>query len=155
VLRLLVEPTNEETAMLGMKTYPQDYVDACRRRVAAQVAAYRELSSVAGPEAGSALAAFEPELFNNLVLVLDSCFVHRLRTVEGKDGNPLNEVRVVVGSLLLHGGVMTMDKAIKLRPETSVLGLAEGDTIALTEGDFGKLAEAYFAEIERRFVAPA
>ena len=30
--------------------------------------------------------------FNNMTLVLDRYFVHRLRTVTGKDGNPLNQL---------------------------------------------------------------
>lgn len=138
--------------MLGIKTYPRDYVDACRQRVEAQLAAYRDLRSAAGPEADEALVAFDSQFFNNMVLVLDNSFVHRLRVVEGKDGNALNEVRVIGGSLLVHDGVMTMEKSIKLKPETSVLGLAEGDTVALTEADFEKLAAAFFAEVEQRFV---
>jgi hypothetical protein len=40
------------------------------------------------------LEAFETLLFNNMILVLDRNFVHRLRMVIGKDGNPLNEVEL-------------------------------------------------------------
>lgn len=35
-----------------------------------------------------ALEAFEALFFNNMTLVLDRYFVHRLRMVTGKDGNP-------------------------------------------------------------------
>jgi hypothetical protein len=42
----------------------------------------------------SALEAFEVLFFNNMALVLDRYFVHRLRMVTGKDGNPLNEVEM-------------------------------------------------------------
>ena len=101
--------------------------------------------------AKTALEAFEPLFFNNLVLVLDESFVHRLRGVEGKDGNAMNEVRLLVTSLLSNDGCLVADKQIKLKPETSVLGLAVGDPIAIREADFVKLADAYFAAIEASF----
>ena len=135
--------------MLGRKSYDQDYIDQCRARIAAQVSAYDDVKAAVKDDA--ALAAFEPLFFNGLVQVLDHCFVHRLRTVEGKDGNPLNEVRVVCDSLLLNGGVLAADKQIKLKPETSVLGYEVGDEIALDEERFTRLAEGFFAEIEARF----
>ena len=54
-------------------------------------------------------------------------------------------------SIMLHDGVLTVEKSINLKPETSVLGLAPGDRIALDETRFGKLAAAYFDEVEARF----
>ena len=52
------------------------------------------------PRAGrAAVDAFVPRFFNGLVLQLDYSFVHRTRNLEGKDGNPLNEVRVLCSSL--------------------------------------------------------
>jgi hypothetical protein len=136
--------------MLGVKNYPKDYVARCRRLVDDQLAAYEKLARAAGT--AKALDAFAPGYFNGMVIVLEGCFTHRLRGVEGKDGNPLNEVRVLASSILEHGGVLTVEKSIKLKPETSVLGLAPGDEIALTEGDFAQLARAYFDEIEQKFV---
>lgn len=91
--------------------------------------------------------------FNNLVIALDSSFVHRSRTLEGKDGNPLNEVRLLVNVLVASDGVFTAEKAIKFKPEQSILGLAYGDEIAIREGDFERLAAAFFAEIEAKFAA--
>ena len=112
--------------MLGIKDYPRSHVDACRRSLDAQLAAYRDLVAAAGIGTGAAgeaaIAGFAPAFFANLVLALDTWFVHRLRGVEGKDGNPLNEVRVLVGSLVQHDGVLTAEKSIGLKPETSVLG---------------------------------
>ena len=144
--------------MLGIKNYPQSHVDACRRSLDAQLAAYRDLVAAAGIGTGAAgeaaIAGFAPAFFANLVLALDTWFVHRLRGVEGKDGNPINEVRVLVGSLVQSDGVLTADKTIVLKPETSVLGLKYGDRIALTEADFVALSAAFLAEIEARFVAP-
>jgi hypothetical protein len=98
-----------------------------------------------------ALASFAPQFFNHLVLALDEYFVHRLRNVEGKDGNPLNEVRVLASSVMLNDGILTVEKSIKVQPETSVLGLAPGDRIELDEKSFTKLAAAYFDEMEAKF----
>jgi hypothetical protein len=93
--------------------------------------------------------------FNDLVFVLDGFFMHRTRAVEGKNGNPLNEVRVLCMSMLENGGRLGVDKTIKLKPESSVLGLSEGDEIRLTAEQFGTLADAYFAELDSRFGAQA
>jgi len=139
-------------AMLAMTTYTQDYVDDRRRSLDAQLAAYDDLAAASTGKAAEALAAFAPHFFNDLVLVLDASFVHRLRGREGKDGNPLNEVRVLSSSLLAGGGVLTAEKSIRLKPETSVLGLVDGADIVLTREDFGRLADAFFAEIEAKFV---
>ena len=139
--------------MLGMRKYTQDYVDATRRRVDAQLRAYQALAAATerGP-AAEGLAAFAPVFFNNMVLALDVAFIHRLRVVEGKDGNPLNEVRALASSLLDNHGVLAIEKSTKLKPETSVLGLQAGDRIALDETAFVKLADAFLADIEKKFV---
>ena len=89
-------------------------------------------------------------------------FVHRLTGIEGEDGNPLNEVRVLCNSILLNQGRLQVDKlpgwpnsasaSIKLPPEESVLKLKVGDEINLTEADFVRLSEAFFAEMERKFL---
>lgn len=71
--------------------------------------------------------------------------------MEGKDGNPLNEVRVLGNSIMHDDGVLTVDKTIKLKAATSELGLEYGDPIRLTADDFARLAAAFFTELERRF----
>lgn len=51
--------------MLGMKTYTQDYIDACRARVDADLRAYRK-------QVGKAPSKeFEVRFFNDQVLLLD------------------------------------------------------------------------------------
>jgi hypothetical protein len=135
--------------MLGVSSYSQAYVDACRASVALQLKTYRALAKTGKP---AAVAAFEPVFFGNLVLALDASFVHRLRGKEGKDGNPLNEVRMLCTSVLEHDGVLTADSTIKYKPGQSVLGYDIGDTIALREADFVKLSKAFLAEIEAKFV---
>ena len=138
--------------MLCVNTYRQDYLDQCRGRVASYVDAYRAMA--AGATDAAATAAFEPVFFNNLVLALDTYFTHRSRTIEGKDGNAVNEVRVLCSSLTQHDGVLVADKAIRLRPDTSVLSYAPGDEIALTADGLVRLADAYFGEMEARFGEP-
>lgn len=77
--------------------------------------------------------------------------VHRLPRAdyEGKDGNPLNEVRIVCDSLMNNKGILRGDKQIKLTPEKSVLKLNIGDRIRLTEAEFGRLSAAFFGELRR------
>ena len=72
--------------MLGEGNYSQEYVDDCRKKVAAQVAAYRKLAKAAGPS--KALDDFESVFFNNMVLVLDTHFTHRLRARRARTATP-------------------------------------------------------------------
>ena len=85
-----------------------------------------------------------------MILVLDNLFVHRARGME-KDGNPLNEVRVLCNSLLTNKCVLLTDKTIKLDSAKSILGYGVGDDIALRETDFLRLSKAFFAEVGATF----
>jgi len=88
-------------------------------------------------------------------------FVHRLSGIEGRDGNPLNEVRILCNSILLNKGKLQVDKlpgwpnsavsGLKLPPEKSVMRLQVGDEIRLTEADFVRLSKAFFAEMEKKY----
>lgn len=144
--------------MLCINTYTQDYINDCRARVEAQLAAYRHLIATARAQSTNdqplnvAVNSFEPVFFNNMVLLLDSLFTHRSRTLEKKDGNPLNEVRLICESLLDNGGKLSADKSIKLDATKSVLKYRTGDTINLTEAAFVRLFHAYFAEIESKYL---
>jgi hypothetical protein len=143
--------------MLGMTNYSKDYIDQCRARVDADLKAY---AKQAGKNPSK---EFENRFFNNQVLLLDHMFVHRLMAIEGKDGNPLNEVRVLCNSLLFNRGKLQVEKlpdwpnsagsSLKLPPEKSVLKLKAGETIALTHAGFVRLAEAFFEEIEKKYLA--
>ena len=135
--------------MLAVTRYPKDYVTACRKRMDEQLAAYDALAK-SGARTDS--ARFEPLFCANLILALDACFVHRTRGLEGKDGNALNEVRLLCTSILQNGGLLAADKTIKYDPTKSVLKLAIGDRIAPSASDFRRLATAFFDEIGRRFV---
>jgi hypothetical protein len=134
--------------MLAQNTYSPEYVDDCRAMVERELAAYRK---VADAKSKATRNGFEPAFCNSMVLALDRCFVHRTRAQEGKDGNAMNEVRLLCSSILEHGGVFTGEKVIKWRPEASVLGLAEGDEIEIDADGIGRLASAFFAGIEEKF----
>jgi len=87
-----------------------------------------------------------------MVLVLDSYFTHRSRTIEGKDGNPLNEVRVLCNSLLHNNSIMSMDKSVKIIPGKTVLKYKTGENIQLHEEDFSRLFKAFFVELESKYL---
>lgn len=135
--------------MLGVSQYPQSRIDDCRKMMREQLTAYRAFAKTAASEA--ARTRLETQLMNHLILALDRYFVHRLRGKELKDGNPLNEVRMICTSLLEHGGVFTADPTIKYKVDKSVLKLKIGDRIALTDRQFEELAEAFLADLEAKF----
>jgi hypothetical protein len=143
--------------MLGRKDYTQEELDHARTAVKQQLAAYRKLvKSIDGgaedPAVASALEAFEPLLCNTMTLMLDRYFVHRLRSVTGKDGNPLNEVELLSDSLMNNGGKLRGINAIKYDPGESVLKLDVGDRIRLDVAQFERLAKAFFADLETKYV---
>lgn len=139
--------------MLGRKTYAKNEIARAKSTIAAQLKAYKALVKVVGASpADKALATFEPLFFANLLLALDRPFVHRIRAVTGKDGNPLNEVELLCECLMDHDGVLTKSTVIKLVPDQSVVGLEYGKAIRLTQAQFEKLSTAFFAELEARFL---
>ena len=135
--------------MLGMRNYTKKYIAACRSKIDLDLSTYRMLAASASAET---IEAFEVTFFNNMVILLDHLFVHRLRTVEGKDGNPLNEVRLLSDSMMNNNNKMGGDKTIKYEPASSVLKYQVGDEIKLNESDFLLLYKAFFAEIESKFL---
>jgi hypothetical protein len=146
--------------MLGRKNYTQDELDHAKTAINKQVAAYRKLvnaidGATSDPKVTAALEAFEPLFSNNLTLVLDRYFVHRIRMVTGKDGNPLNEVELMADSLMNNDGVLRSKNMIKLVPDQSVTKIEIGEPIRLSAARFQRLSKAFFAEIERKFVAGA
>lgn len=132
--------------MLAVKSYPKSYIDACEARMKKLLAAYGELGRGRGTT-----DTFEEHLFTHLVLAMDHLFVHRTRAIEGKDGNPLNEVRMLCASILQNEGVLMADKTIRHRAAASVLKLRPGDRITLDDQVFAKLFQAYFEDLRARF----
>ncbi|MBI3243400.1 MAG: hypothetical protein HYZ49_14015 [Chloroflexi bacterium] len=140
--------------MLGVRNYTKEYIDGCRSRVDLDLSTYKKLVAAARnqPESVKAIEAFEATFFNNMVLLLDHFFVHRLRVVEGKDGNPLNEVRLLCDSMMNNKNIMRADKTIKFDPAKSVLKYKVGDEIKLNQADFLLIYKAFFAELESKFL---
>ena len=134
--------------MLGMKNYTKN-IDECRSKVDVELSAYDKLDAAAKshPASVQAFETFEATFFNNMVLMLDYFFVHRLSDIDGKDGNPLNEVKILCNSMLNNNNIMTADNvgkiaafaglnAVKLEPTKSVLKYRAGDEFTLNEADF-------------------
>jgi hypothetical protein len=143
-------------SMLGRNSYTKEELDHARKGVDQQLAAYKKLvkaidNATSDPKVTSAREAFEPLFFNNMTVVLDRYFVHRVRNVTGKDGNPLNEVELMADSIMNNDSVLSASKVIKLVPDESVVKVKIGDRIKLTGAQFERLAKAFFAEIEARF----
>jgi hypothetical protein len=115
-------------AMLGRKTFTRKEVDHSKAAVGQQLAAYKKLrkvvaSATSDNSVNAAFEDFEALFFNNMALALDRYFVHRLRIVTGKDGNPLNEVEMVADSLMNHDGVLRDSNVIKFIPDESIVTL--------------------------------
>lgn len=87
-----------------------------------------------------------------MILTLDSHFIHRARALEKKDGNPLNEVRMLTSLIMNNNSVMCADKTIKYDPAKSVLKRRVGDRITLNEAEFTRLGSAFLAEIEAKYL---
>ena len=132
--------------MLSRNSYPQAYVDASRAAVRTHLDAWEALGLT--PEAR---AGFEAGYVRQLLLALDGYFIHRGRGQEGKDGNPLNEVRMLCTGIMENKGRMSVDKTIRYKPELSVLKFQLGDEIRLNADDFARLSAAFFDEIEKKF----
>lgn len=146
--------------MLGRKDYTREELDHASNAIGQQLDAYKQLADAVaaspdGEKLAAALDAFEPLFFNNMTLALDRYFVHRLRVVTGKDGNPLNEVELLTDSLMNNKGVLRGNNVIKYLPNRSVTKLSVGDPIQLTTAKFERLSKAFLADLERKFVQPA
>ena len=139
--------------MLSVTSYSEVYVQLTAAKVEAQLAAFTDLvaATKGNAKAEAALVAFAPDYFNTMLLALDHHFMHRMRGAEGKDGNPLNEVRMLVDSIMENDGVLKANSTIKYNAEKAVAGIGPGQTIALDAETFGRLAKAYIEELGKRF----
>lgn len=139
--------------MLGRKTFTQSEVDQAKTMIAALVAG-RTTIAEAGVDP-AALAIVDPEFFTALTLVLDRPFVHRVRSVLGKGPGALNELELIVASLIEHDGVFTVGTVLAYSADASYTGLVPGEPVRLGAEQFERLAVGVFAELEELFVDPA
>ena len=145
--------------VLGMKTYDARYVASCRETIDRNVRLYDTHAGLS-PD-----TQFDAAFFNTQLMLLDYMFVHRLSGIEGKDGNPLNEVRILCNSLLLNGGKLQIDRlpgwpnsavsGLKLPVDGSILNLPAGANVQLTRQAFERLSKAFFREIQKRYSSDA
>lgn len=141
--------------MLGRKDYTAQELRNARSAINAEVTSYRALldeSRKRGVDV-ALLSNFEAALWNNLALTLDRFFVHRLRSVTGKDTSALNELEIICESIMNNAGVLRNGNVIKYNPQKSIVKMNLGDKIELTMVKFEALANASFREIEAKFVA--
>jgi hypothetical protein len=145
--------------MLSINKYPKKYIDNCRKKIEKQLSSYENLLNSVRKQSGkdeirdnSALEIFENNFFNNMILVLDILFIHRSRTLELKNGNPANEVRMLSNSIMTNGGKLLSDKTIQYRADISILKFKIGDKIRIKYKDFVVLSKAYFDDIESKFL---
>ena len=109
--------------MLGRKNYAAEEIDQAKGALDRQVAAYDQLmDAIAGvaeePKVKAAVESFESQVFNNLTLVIDRSFVHRIpgADFEGEDGNPLHAGRIVCDSLITKKGPLRAAKPLHVCP---------------------------------------
>jgi hypothetical protein len=70
--------------------------------------------------------------------------------MEGKDGNPLNEVRMLCDGIIENEGRMSASKTTRYKPETSIRKFRAGDEIRPNADDFARLSAAFFDDIEKK-----
>lgn len=134
--------------MLARSTYDQQQIATARTAFAEVLAQWR---AVAAASSGAARREAEAQVFAQMVVAMDGWFVHRARAVEGKNGNPLNEVRLLAEGITANGGRFPAVGPIRWHAAASVTGLDVGDPILLTETLFARLAEAFMDEMAARF----
>jgi len=109
--------------MLAKNTFDRGYLDACQARIDRQVALHQASADDLPPELTTAY-------FNNLVVTLESCFVHRTRGREAKKDSALKRLRDVTEAIVTS---------------------AEEDPVSFGPDDFAAFSKEVFAELEERF----
>jgi hypothetical protein len=124
-------------------TYTSDEVESCRDNCDALIAAWgaNEVDDT----------TLESLVFGQAVVVLHTWFGHRRRELEGGDGNPMNEVRVIADSIVDNDAVLRVEGPITWVPERTVLRLDVGDDVQITANGFERLTAAYLAAIESTY----
>ena len=122
---------------------PTRKIAACRKDLAALAAVWQEVAARSAPRAK---AEAEAQVFNQLVVALDSQF-------GGVSGGAAaaREVRLLAQGVAANGGRFPADDAARWRPDASVTGYRVGDRIALSEEVFSRLADVFLDGMAKRF----
>lgn len=131
------------------RTFSPSAFAAARAKVAADVAAFRSFAAAVAPEHR---ADVEARWFANALVALDARFAHRDPSLEGVDGNPIHEVRLLVTALLRDRPPAEVSPG-RYSTAAAVLALALDQPVALAADPFRALAEAYLQELEGRYLA--
>ena len=123
---------------------PTRKIAACRKDLAALAAVWQEVAARSAPRAK---AEAEAQVFNQLVVALDSQF----GGVSGGAAAAAQEVRLLAQGVAANGGRFPADDAARWRPDASVTGYRVGDRIALSEEVFSRLADVFLDGMAKRF----
>ena len=134
--------------MLARTSYDPAQLATCRQVFAELQDSWQK---VAARSEVRARAEAELRVFNQMVVALDGWFVHRQRSLEGKDGNALNEVRLIAAGITGNGGCFPADATIRWNPEASITGLRPGDPIRITGALFARLCAAFLDGIATHY----
>lgn len=138
-------------AVLSVKSYPADFVEASRARFVSLLDAYRRLTETLPAGSLTVASEFEHRFVHAVLVSLDAAFVHRVRAQEGKDGNALNEVRMLAESILANDGVLAPNTTIKYVAARSVTGVDIGQPIGPGIDSVHALVMTVHDEIRSRY----
>ncbi|MEJ1229626.1 MAG: hypothetical protein WDM88_01740 [Galbitalea sp.] len=143
--------------MLDRKSYRQDEIDNGRNAIESMLTARIALLDAINSEdpegtARSTLADLDPLFFNTLTLALDRYYVYRGRADSGEGASALDELALIVESLMNNAGIFRVGDAAGYVPARAIARLEEGDPIRLTAHQFERLSNAVFAELEAGFL---
>ena len=134
--------------MLARTSYDPSQIATCRTVFAEMLESWRRLAARTG---AAARAEAEVRVFNQMVVALDGWFVHRQRSLEGREGDALHEVRLLALGITTHRGIFPQEGATHWQAETSISGLAPGDAIRIGEALFTRLCDAFLEAMTARF----
>jgi hypothetical protein len=135
--------------MLAVNHYSSHYIQDCNKRIARLLERYQAIAQNISD--AKALAAFETDFYNTLVIVLDAMFMNRLLT-KAHHETSIYEVRELTTSLLNSEDILLRKDKGTASP---TLRLKSGASIRLNNEQFMLLAKTYFREIEQQFFSKA
>jgi hypothetical protein len=146
-------PVHRRQKMPGRKDYIQEKFEHGKASIHAQLAEYKQpVREIASGKGATALKNIGGLFFNFMPLVLDHFYVHRLRMVTGKDGNPLDQVEMICDSLMNNNGIFHDSIVNKYIPDQPVVKPHVGDKMSLSADEFERLSAAFIAEWKCKFL---